>query len=136
MIAIPHGNPIRIADVAEVAVGKELRTGAATRDGIETVLGTAMMLVGENSRTVAEDVAAKLDEVKTTLPPGVVLDAVYTRTSLVDKTIATVQTNLLEGALLVIAVLMLLLGNWRAALITAAVIPLAMLATMFGMDRP
>ena len=135
VIAIPHGNPIRIADVAEVAVGKELRTGAATRDGIETVLGTAMMLVGENSRTVAEDVAAKLDEVKTTLPPGVVLDAVYTRTSLVDKTIATVQTNLLEGALLVIAVLMLLLGNWRAALITAAVIPLAMLATMFGMVR-
>ena len=91
--------------------------------------------VGENSRTVAEEVAAKLDEVKTTLPPGVVLDAVYTRTSLVDKTIATVQTNLLEGALLVIAVLMLLLGNWRAALITAAVIPLAMLATMFGMVR-
>ena len=135
VIAIPHGNPIRIADVAEVAIGKELRTGAATRDGIETVLGTAMMLVGENSRTVAEDVAAKLDEVKTTLPPGIVLDAVYTRTSLVDKTIATVQTNLLEGALLVIAVLMLLLGNWRAALITAAVIPLAMLATMFGMVR-
>ena len=135
VIAIPHGNPIRVADVAEVSIGKELRTGAATRDGIETVLGTAMMLVGENSRTVAEDVAAKLDEVRTTLPPGVVLDAVYTRTSLVDKTIATVQTNLLEGALLVIAVLMLLLGNWRAALITAAVIPLAMLATMFGMVR-
>ena len=135
VIAIPHGNPIRVADVAEVSIGKELRTGAATRDGMETVLGTAMMLVGENSRTVAEDVAAKLDEVRTTLPPGVVLDAVYTRTSLVDKTIATVQTNLLEGALLVIAVLMLLLGNWRAALITAAVIPLAMLATMFGMVR-
>ena len=135
VIAIPHGNPIRVADVAEVSIGKELRTGAATRDGIETVLGTAMMLVGENSRTVAEDVDAKLDEVRTTLPPGVVLDAVYTRTSLVDKTIATVQTNLLEGALLVIAVLMLLLGNWRAALITAAVIPLAMLATMFGMVR-
>ena len=135
VIAIPHGNPIRVADVAEVSIGKELRTGAATRDGMETVLGTAMMLVGENSRTVAEDVDAKLDEVRTTLPPGVVLDAVYTRTSLVDKTIATVQTNLLEGALLVIAVLMLLLGNWRAALITAAVIPLAMLATMFGMVR-
>ncbi len=135
VIAIPHGNPIRVVDVAEVSIGKELRTGAATRDGIETVLGTAMMLVGENSRTVAEDVAAKLDEVRTTLPPGIVLDAVYTRTSLVDKTIRTVQTNLLEGALLVIAVLMLLLGNWRAALITAAVIPLAMLATMFGMVR-
>ncbi len=135
VIAIPHGNPIRVSDVAEVAIGRELRSGAATQDGHETVLGTAMMLVGENSRTVAAAVAEKLSEVRTTLPAGIVLDSVYTRTSLVDKTIATVRTNLLEGALLVIAVLMLLLGNWRAALITAAVIPLAMLATMFGMVR-
>ncbi len=135
VIATPHGNPIKVSDVAVVSIGKELRTGAATRDGIETVLGTAMMLVGKNSRTVAEDVAERLDAVRATLPSGVIAEAVYTRTSLVDKTIATVRTNLLEGALLVIVVLMVLLGNWRAALITAAVIPLAMLATMFGMVR-
>ena len=135
VIANPHGNPVKVLDVADVAIGKELRTGAATRDGVETVLGTAIMLVGENSRQVARDVAARLGEIKTTLPPGVILETVYDRTTLVDKTIATVQKNLLEGALLVIAVLMLLLGNFRAALITAAVIPLAMLATMFGMVR-
>ena len=135
VVGTPHGNPIRVFDVAEVSIGKELRTGAATRDGIESVLGTAMMLVGENSRTVAQAVANELEAVKASLPTGVLLEAVYDRTSLVDKTIATVRTNLLEGALLVIAVLMLLLGNWRAALITAAVIPLAMLATMFGMVR-
>ncbi len=135
VIEIPHGNPIRVSDVAEVVIGRELRSGAATQDGRETVLGTAMMLVGENSRTVAAAVAEKLKEVRATLPAGIVLDSVYTRTSLVDKTIATVRTNLLEGALLVIAVLMLVLGNWRAALITAAVIPLAMLATIFGMVR-
>lgn len=133
VVAQVEGVPIRIADVAEVAVGKELRTGAATRDGRETVLGTAMMLVGENSRTVARDLAQKLEEVKASLPAGVRLEAVYDRTVLVDKTIATVQKNLLEGALLVIAVLFLLLGNLRAALITAAVIPLAMLATITGM---
>jgi len=135
VIANPHGNPVKVLDVADVSIGKELRTGAATRDGIETVLGTAMMLVGENSRKVARDVAARLDEIKLTLPSGVILETVYDRTTLVDKTIATVQKNLLEGALLVIAVLMLLLGNFRAALITAAIIPLAMLATMFGMVR-
>lgn len=133
VVAQLDGVPIRIADVAEVAFGKELRTGAATRDGRETVLGTAMMLVGENSRTVARDLAQKLEEVKASLPLGVRLEAVYDRTVLVDKTIATVQKNLLEGALLVIAVLFLLLGNLRAALITAAVIPLAMLATITGM---
>ena len=135
VIANPHGNPVKVLDVAEVSIGKELRTGAATRDGIETVLGTAIMLVGENSRQVARDVAARLEDIKTTLPGGVVLETVYDRTTLVDKTIATVQKNLLEGALLVIVVLMLLLGNFRAALITAAIIPLAMLATMFGMVR-
>ena len=135
VIANPHGNPVKVLDVAEVSIGKELRTGAATRDGIETVLGTAIMLVGENSRQVARDVASRLEEIRTTLPSGVVLETVYDRTTLVDKTIATVQKNLLEGALLVIVVLMLLLGNFRAALITAAIIPLAMLATMFGMVR-
>lgn len=135
VIANPHGNPVKVIDVADVAIGKELRTGAATRDGVETVLGTAMMLVGENSRKVARDVASRLEQIVPTLPPGVRLETVYDRTTLVDKTIATVQKNLLEGALLVIAVLMLLLGNFRAALITAAVIPLSMLATMFGMVR-
>lgn len=135
VISNPHGNPVKVLDVAEVSIGKELRTGAATRDGVETVLGTAIMLVGENSRQVARDVATRLEDIRTTLPAGVVLETVYDRTTLVDKTIATVQKNLLEGALLVIVVLMLLLGNIRAALITAAIIPLAMLATMFGMVR-
>ncbi|WP_101758770.1 efflux RND transporter permease subunit [Oceanicoccus sp. KOV_DT_Chl] len=125
--------PVKISDLAEVAIGKELRTGAATRNGEETVLGTAMMLVGENSREVAAAVAAKLQTIQPTLPAGVVVEAVYDRTILVDKAIATVQKNLVEGALLVIVVLFLLLGNFRAALITAAVIPLSMLATITGM---
>jgi heavy metal efflux system protein len=129
------GTPVRIADVATVAIGKELRTGAATRDGVETVLGTAMMLVGENSRSVAQAIAAKLEEIRPSLPEGVRLETVYDRTTLVDKAIATVEKNLLEGALLVIVVLFLLLGNLRAALITAAVIPLTMLATITGMVR-
>ncbi len=129
------GTPVTVSDVAEVAIGRELRTGAATRDGHEAVLGTAMMLVGENARTVARALADKLDEIKPSLPPGVEVETVYDRTTLVDKTIVTVQKNLLEGALLVIAVLFLLLGNFRAALITAAVIPLAMMATLFGMVK-
>ncbi|MAH06569.1 CusA/CzcA family heavy metal efflux RND transporter [Ketobacter sp. MCCC 1A13808] len=129
------GVPVKIADVAGVAIGKELRTGAATRDGKETVLGTAMMLVGENSRTVALAVAERLEQIQKTLPDGIKLDTVYDRTVLVDKAIGTVQKNLVEGALLVIAVLFLLLGNIRAALITAAVIPLAMLATITGMVK-
>lgn len=128
-----HGAPITIADVASVAIGKELRTGAATQNGQETVLGTAMMLIGENSRTVARDVAKRLKTIQSSLPAGVTANAVYDRTTLVDKAIYTVTKNLLEGALLVIAVLFLLLGNIRAALITAAVIPLAMLATITGM---
>ena len=128
-----NGSPVLIQDVADVGYGKELRTGAATRDGHETVLGTAMMLVGENPRTVALALAAKLDEINTTLPSGIAAEVVYNRTTLVDRTIHTVQKNLLEGALLVIVVLFLLLGNIRAALITAAIIPLSMLATLFGM---
>ncbi len=127
--------PIKISDVADIAIGKELRTGAATQDGVETVLGTAMMLIGENSRTVARDVAARLIEIQASLPEGIVATPVYDRTALVDKAIATVSKNLLEGALLVIVVLFLLLGNLRAALITAAVIPLAMLATITGMVK-
>tara|TARA_R110001599_G_scaffold85747_3_gene230031 strand:- start:18021 stop:21101 length:3081 start_codon:yes stop_codon:yes gene_type:complete len=136
-LVIKHvsSTPVRISDVADVAIGKELRTGAATRDGKETVIGTAMMLVGENSRDVAQSLAAKLKAIQQTLPAGVNVEAVYDRTTLVDKAIATVQKNLLEGALLVIIVLFLLLGNIRAALITAAVIPLAMLMTITGMQR-
>ena len=127
--------PIKIQDVASIGIGKELRSGAATQNGKETVLGTAMMLVGANSRTVARDVAKKLEEIQSSLPDGVVAVPVYDRTRLVDKAIATVTKNLLEGALLVIVVLFVLLGNFRAALITAAVIPLSMLATMTGMVR-
>ncbi|MBI1285624.1 MAG: CusA/CzcA family heavy metal efflux RND transporter [Thiobacillus sp.] len=127
--------PILVHDVADVAIGKELRTGAATRDGEESVLGMAMMLIGENSRTVARAAAARLDEIQPSLPNGVKVEAVYDRTTLVDKTITTVRTNLLEGALLVVVVLFLLLGNVRAALITAAVIPLSMLATITGMAQ-
>ena len=135
VIANRDGAPVRVADVAEVAIGKELRTGAATRDGKETVMGTAMMLVGENSRAVAQAVAEKLEAIQPSLPDGVKVEAVYDRTALVDKVIATVEKNLLEGALLVIVVLFLLVGNLRAALITAAVIPLSMLATITGMVR-
>jgi len=136
VIITEHENvPIKIHDVADIGIGKELRTGAATQDGIETVQGTAMMLIGANSRTVARDVANKLTEIQASLPPGIVAEAVYDRTSLVDKAIATVSKNLLEGALLVVVVLFLLLGNLRAALITAAVIPLSMLMTITGMVK-
>ncbi len=125
--------PIRISDVAEVLLGKELRTGAATENGKEVVLGTVFMLMGENSRSVSQRVATKLAEVNRTLPPGVAANTVYDRTTLVDKTIVTVSKNLLEGAALVVAVLLALLGNWRAALLTAAVIPLSMLFLITGM---
>jgi cobalt-zinc-cadmium resistance protein CzcA len=126
-------SPIKVSDIADVAIGKALRTGAATHAGKETVLGAAMMLVGENAREVSLAVAEKLAQVQRSLPQGVNVTAVYDRTTLVDKAIATVQKNLVEGALLVIVVLLLLLGNVRAALITAAVIPLTMLATITGM---
>ncbi|HET8807628.1 MAG TPA: CusA/CzcA family heavy metal efflux RND transporter [Methylophaga sp.] len=125
--------PVRVRDVADVYFGKQLRTGAATQNGQETVLGTAFMLLGENSRVVAKAVAASLQKVNQSLPEGVVAEAVYDRTKLVEKTIKTVQKNLLEGALLVIIVLFLLLGNFRAALITAMVIPLSMLFAVTGM---
>ena len=133
VVARRSGQPIRVRDVADVILGKELRTGAATENGKEVVLGTVFMLIGENSREVSTRVAAKLGEVNRSLPEGVVARTVYDRTSLVDRTIATVQKNLVEGALLVIVILFLLLGNFRAALITAAVIPLAMLFTITGM---
>ncbi len=114
-------------------LGKELRTGAATYNGEETVLGTAMMLIGENSRVVAKAMADKLIEVQKSLPAGVIVEPVYDRTNLVDKTIATVQKNLFEGAVLVIVILLLLLGNITGALITAMVIPLSMLFAITGM---
>jgi cobalt-zinc-cadmium resistance protein CzcA len=127
------GIPVRISDVAQVIEGKELRTGAATLDGEETVIGTAMLLIGENSRTVSQRVAAKLDEISRSLPEGVVLRTLYDRTTLVEATIATVEKNLFEGAVLVIVILFLILGNFRAAFVTALVIPLSMLFTITGM---
>ena len=133
VIAQHQGTPIRVKDVATVSLGKELRSGAATQNGREVVMSTVFMLIGENSRTVANDVAIKLEEVKSSLPEGITVTAVYNRTSLVDKTLETVQKNLLEGALLVIVVLFLFLGNVRAAILTAAVIPIAMLMTITGM---
>ena len=129
------GVPIRIRDVASVGEGPELRSGAATQNGHEVVLGTVFMLVGANSRDVSLASAEKLKVANASLPKGVTASPVYDRTSLVDRTIATVSKNLIEGALLVVVVLFLLLGNFRAALITALVIPLAMLFTITGMVR-
>ncbi|CAL8979262.1 Cobalt-zinc-cadmium resistance protein CzcA [Rhodoplanes serenus] len=133
VIGTRGGVPIRIGDVAEVREGTDLRTGAATLNGEEVVLGTAMLLIGENSRTVAQRVADKLREIGRSLPEGVVARTVYDRTTLVEATIATVEKNLVEGALLVIAILFLILGNIRAAVVTACVIPLSMLITITGM---
>jgi cobalt-zinc-cadmium resistance protein CzcA len=133
VIGSPRGVPIRISDVAEVREGKELRTGAATLNGEETVLATTMLLIGENSRTVSQRVAEKLREIAPSLPDGIAIRTLYDRTTLVEATIATVEKNLLEGALLVIAVLFLILGNFKAAIVTACVIPLAMLFTITGM---
>ncbi|WP_175836354.1 efflux RND transporter permease subunit [Burkholderia anthina] len=127
------GVPVRMKEVGQVDIGRELRTGAATSNGEEVVLGTVFMLMGENSRSVAKAVAAKMDDVNRTLPAGVQAIPVYDRTVLVEKAVATVKKNLLEGAILVIAVLFLFLGNIRAALITALVIPLSMLMTFTGM---
>ncbi|MFW1800472.1 efflux RND transporter permease subunit [Acinetobacter nematophilus] len=128
-----NGFPIRVADVASVAIGHDLRTGGATYNSQETVLGIAMMMMGENSRTVARAVDAKVKEVQQSLPKGIVIETVYDRTDLVERAIKTVQKNLVEGAILVIVILFLFLGNFRAALITACVIPLSMLFTLAGM---
>ncbi len=133
VIKSASGVPVRVRDVAEVAIGRELRTGAATEDGREVVLGTVFMLMGENSRTVSRAVDTRMKEINRNLPKGVQVVTVYDRTTLVDKAIATVAKNLLEGAILVIAVLFYFLGNLRAALITAAVIPLSMMFTLTGM---
>ncbi|MGJ8692301.1 MAG: efflux RND transporter permease subunit [Thalassotalea sp.] len=127
------GQMIYVKDVADVGEGKELRSGAATQNGHEVVLSTVFMLIGENSQQVAKAVGAKLAEINKSLPQGIVANAVYDRTTLVNKTLATVEANLAEGALLVVVILFLLLGNIRAALLTAAVIPFAMLITITGM---
>jgi cobalt-zinc-cadmium resistance protein CzcA len=128
-----NGAPIYVQDVAEVELGKELRTGAATLNGMEAVLGTVFMLKGENSRAVSLSVAERMKEINRTLPQGIVAKTLYDRTRLVNATLRTVRSNLFEGALLVIVVLFLLLGNFRAALITALVIPLSMLFAVTGM---
>lgn len=125
--------PVRVRDVAEVAIGGEIRTGSASEGGREIVVGTAMMLIGENSRAVAAAVETKMQEIRRSLPAGIAVETVLNRTQLVDATIQTVAKNLGEGALLVIAVLFVMLGNFRAALIAAMVIPIAMLMTATGM---
>lgn len=127
------GATIRIRDVATVEIGRELRTGASTRNGEEVVIGTTIMLIGENSRTVSQRVHEKIKQIGKSLGEGVFIRTLYDRTELVNKTIATVQKNLVEGAVLVIAILFLFLGNIRAALIAASIIPLSMLFAVTGM---
>ena len=133
VVATRGSTPVRIKDVATVAIGRELRTGSASMNGEEAVVGTALMLIGGNSRTVSSAVDARMKEIARSLPPSVEARTVLNRTLLVDATVKTVAKNLIEGALLVIGVLFLLLGNIRAAIITAMVIPVAMLMTMTGM---
>ena len=135
MLGSPNGSPIRVGDIAQVSIGHDLRTGGATYNGKETVLGIAMMAMGGNSRTVSKAVDAKLQDIQNSLPKGVVIETVYDRTTLVEKAIKTVQKNLVEGAILVIIILFLFLGNIRAALITVCVIPLSMLFTLTGMAQ-
>ncbi len=132
-VATKNGLPIRVADVASVSIGHDLRTGGATYNGQETVLGIAMMMMGESSKTIAKAIDQKVQEIQRSLPQGVVIETVYDRSSLVDKAIKTVAKNLIEGAILVIVILFIFLGNFRAALITACIIPLAMLFTLTGM---
>jgi len=128
-----RATPLRVRDVADVGIGKAVRTGASTYNGEECVLGSALMLAGENSRLVAKAVAAKLKELQPKLPAGVQIIPVYDRTVLVDRTIRTVETSLFEGAILVVVVLLVMLGNWRAAFIVALAIPLSLLFAMTGM---
>lgn len=125
--------PLRVKDLGDVEIGKNIRTGSATYNGKEAVLGSALMLAGENSRIIAGRVNEKIDDIRRKLPPGVEIITVYDRTTLVDKTIATVEKNLFEGAILVVVVLLLLLGNWRAALIVSSAIPLSFLFAITGM---
>jgi cobalt-zinc-cadmium resistance protein CzcA len=134
IVATRQTVPVAVKDVATVRIGGDLRTGAATKDGHEVVVGTALMLIGENSRTVAKAVGQRLDQVKKTLPPGVVVKTALDRSVLVNATVATVQRNLTEGAILVAATLFLLLGNVRAALIAVLVIPFSFLMMAIGMN--
>jgi cobalt-zinc-cadmium resistance protein CzcA len=127
--------PLRVKDLAEVQIGHAFRTGAATDDGKEAVIGVAMMLMGENSRAVADRVALKVEEIQKGLPSGVVIKPLYNRRDLVDRTIHTVERNLFEGAVLVVVMLLLFIGNWRAALIVATAIPLSFLFAISGMVR-
>jgi cobalt-zinc-cadmium resistance protein CzcA len=133
VLDVVDGAPVRVRDVADVEPGRELRTGAATENGREVVLGAVFMLIGQNSRAVADSARRKLDEVNRSLPPGVQALPVYDRSVLVNKAIGTVRKNLVEGALLVVAILFVFLGNLRAALVTALVIPLTMLLVFTGM---
>ncbi|HMX61814.1 MAG TPA: efflux RND transporter permease subunit, partial [Candidatus Sumerlaeota bacterium] len=133
MVGQHQGTPIFIGDVADVVLGEEMRTGGGSENGHEVVIGTTMMLPGENSRTVAAAVDAKIQEIRRSLPPGVKARTVLNRQQLVDSTIETVVRNLAEGAMLVIVVLFVMLGNFRAALITALAIPLSMLLASIGM---
>jgi cobalt-zinc-cadmium resistance protein CzcA len=133
VIETTNGASVRVSDVANVSEGHGLRTGAATQGGREVVMSTVFMLIGENSRTVASAVGEKLKDINKSLPKGIIATAVYDRTKLVDQTLNTVRTNLTEGALLVIVVLFLLLGNFRAAFLTALVIPITMLMLISGM---
>ncbi len=133
VVATRGGVPVRVKDIAEVRIGRDLRTGSGSEDGQEVVIGTALMLIGENSRTVAAAVDARMEQIRRSLPPGVEVQTVLDRTRLVEATVRTVAKNLSEGAALVIVILFLLLGNIRAAVITALVIPVAMLMTMSGM---
>ena len=133
VVATRAGVPVRIRDIAEVRIGKDLRTGSGSENGQEVVIGTALMLIGDNSRKVAAAVDARMEQIRKSLPPGVEVQTVLDRTRLVEATIKTVAKNLSEGAALVIVILFLLLGNIRAAIITALVIPVAMLMTMTGM---
>lgn len=135
VVTIRNGLPIYMKDIANVGIGKELRTGSASSNGNEVVVGTSLMLIGANSRTVSEAVDKKLQEINKSLPPDIKAKAVLNRTKLVDSTIKTVEKNLTEGALLVIVILFALLGNFRAALITALVIPISMLMTAIGMVK-
>ncbi|MEW5683302.1 MAG: CusA/CzcA family heavy metal efflux RND transporter [Pseudomonadota bacterium] len=130
-----NGLVVRVADVATVEIGEAPRLGGASRDGHEAVIGTALMLAGGNSRTVAQAAAERLEEVATSLPPGVIAKPVLNRSELVNSTIKTVAKNLVEGALLVIVILFLLLGNIRAASITALMIPISFLFAVIGMNR-
>ena len=127
------GVPVFIRDVAEVIIGNELRTGAGTHDGEEVVIGTAMMLLGANSRTVSEGVHNRMEEIGKTLPENIEVKTLYNRTYLVDATLHTIEKNLVEGAIFVVVILLLLLGNFRAAIIVACAIPLSMLFAVTGM---